>query len=211
MPYTWNPSCGESMPGSREPRWCLLTLSRLGAFTGAVALALLLVAVLWGGSASKELVPWLPLFIAFLSLTTVAVHKVSHHPEARPLIDSVEHGFPGLSIDTWDDGSSRTGSDPEVPQPPTESNRQDSLYFALCGPPSRCSQRTGTDLSLSSVVGQCRSHWDAQTRSHFPAAGPLEQNTPGDFHAGSCHAHEDSPCSGSERGTVESSHPLLGL
>ncbi|KAK3310155.1 uncharacterized protein B0T15DRAFT_488845 [Chaetomium strumarium] len=58
---------------------------RFGPYTAAAALVFLLVAVLSAGSSRKDLIPWLPLFIASVSLITVATHEASQHIGHRPV------------------------------------------------------------------------------------------------------------------------------
>ncbi|KAJ4297101.1 hypothetical protein N0V88_004018 [Collariella sp. IMI 366227] len=143
---------------------------RYGPFTAAAALIILIVAVLSAGPSRKELIPWLPVFIASLSLITVAIYEVSQFHGLRPLSFAVEDEFSGVSIDTWSERSYRTLSTQPGPQPLFESNRLDRLYFVHNGPASRSSHRTGTaatDITLSGVAGQCQPHWDPQTLSHF--------------------------------------------
>jgi hypothetical protein len=137
-----------------------------------------------------------------------------------------------VSIDTWSERSSRTMSTQHGPHPLLESNRRNSLFFALAGPPSRTSpsrtsNRTGTDatdITLRSVVGHCRSEWDPQTLSHFPDAqipsrcldnAQPERETPGEeiqrrpSPAGGSNPEPDMDVD-SDRGSLESNHPLLG-
>jgi hypothetical protein len=196
----------------------LLSLSRFGPFTAAAALFLLLVAVLAAGSARQELIPWLPLFIASLSLITVVIYDISQRMGPRPLSNAELEDLAGVSIDARSDGSLRTVSTQQRPLRPPESNRLDSLYFDRHGPPSRASHRTGTnvtEISLSGVEGQCRPQWDAQTRSYFQETTLPEQENPEEpfIRSASPDAQGDSdPDSDldSDHGTVESSHPLLG-
>jgi len=196
----------------------LLTVSRFGPFTAAAALVLLFLAVLAAGPSRKELTPWLPLFIASLSLITVAIYEISRHIGPCPLSVSADDEFSGVSIDTGSERSLRTLSTQQSPQQLLESNRMDPLYFDRHGPPSRSSHRTGTDgteISLSGVVAQRRSEWDAHTQSYFPNSTFPEQDPAGEPHVRSPRPDgEDSPDLNfdldSEHGTVESSRPLLG-
>lgn len=182
-----------------------------------MALILLLVAVLSAGSTRRELIPWLPLFIASLSLVTVAIYEIFQHARTRPLSITAEDSLSGVSIDTWSERSLRTWSGPREPQVPAESNRFDPLLWSLHGPSSRCSHRTDTDateLSLSSVVGQFREDWDAHTRSHFrddisPEPNSHREAHPGDGQSQETVADRNSDL-GSEHGTEELSRPLLG-
>jgi hypothetical protein len=193
-------------------------VSRFGPFTAAAALVLLFLAVLAAGSSRKELTPWLPLFIASLSLITVAIYEISRHIGPCPLSVSAHDEFSGVSIGAGSERSLRTLSTQQGPPPLLESNRMDPLYFARHGPSSRSSHRTGTDgteISLSGVVGERRPEWDAPTQSYFFNTTFPEQDP-----AGEPHVRSSSPEGGhspdlnfdldSEDGTVESSRPLLG-
>jgi hypothetical protein len=191
---------------------------RFGPYTAAVALVLLLVAVLAAGSSRKEFIPWLPLFIASLSLITVSIHEISLHFEPRRVSFIPEDTFTGVSIDGWSERSSRTISTQQRPQPLPESTRRDSLLFARHGPSSRTSDRTSTnvtDISLSSIVGQCRPQWDARTRAYFPDVVLSDQDATGEPHArttspGLMSNPDSSSDSDSDHGSVESNQPLLG-
>ena len=191
---------------------------RFGSFTAAAALFLLLVSVLAAGSSRQELIPWLPLFIASLSLITVAIYDISQRMGPRPLCNAEDDYLTGVSIDARSDTSLRTMSTHQRPLPPPDSNRLDSLYFARHGPSSRSSHRTGTnvtEISLSSVVAQCRPQWDVQTKSYFPETILPDQENPEEpiIRSASPDAQGDAdPDSDldSDHGTVESSHPLLG-
>lgn len=139
-----------------------------------MALVLLLVAVLAAGSSREDLTPWLPLFITSSSLVTVVMSElllhVNPYPAAANAEFNSEYEFSGVSIDSLSDCSLRTLSSRPRSQSAFESTRRDSLYFDRHGPSSTASGRTGTgltDITLSSVVGQCQPHWDARTRSHF--------------------------------------------
>ncbi|KAK4185535.1 hypothetical protein QBC35DRAFT_301595 [Podospora australis] len=148
---------------------------RFGPITAAIALLFLLVAVVSGGPASrKDLVPWLPLFIAASSLLTVAFHEVSKKLEPPPLSVTADNEieFTGVSVDTASERSFQTES---LGQPRNdldfEPNRIDSLYFAHHdGPSSRYSRGSGSngsEISLSSITGQAQPHWDNMTRTYF--------------------------------------------
>ncbi|GAB1310346.1 hypothetical protein MFIFM68171_00556 [Madurella fahalii] len=188
---------------------------RFGPFTVAVALVLLFGAVLSAGPSRTELIPWLPLFIACLSLITVAIHKISQHMGPRRLSVTSEDEFSGVSIDTLSGRSIRTASSQRGPLPVLESNRLDPLYFTMPGPPSRTSHRTGTtgtELSLSSVTGQVQADWDARIRDYFPEETPPQQNqehrsnTDSDADA-DADAYSDS---NTEPEAAEARRPLLG-
>ncbi|KAK4251967.1 hypothetical protein C7999DRAFT_27655 [Corynascus novoguineensis] len=156
---------------------------RFGPFTAAAALALLLVAVLANPAGRTNLIPWLPLFIALVSLITIVINDISRRDRVRTPSFRVEDEFSWPSTDAWSNHSLRTMSTPQQPPSVFESNRHDHLLFAGDGPPSLASQRTGTtvsDITLSSVPPQIRSGWDARTRVFFPeAALPEEQVDPG--------------------------------
>jgi hypothetical protein len=185
-----------------------------------VALVFLLVAVLAAGSSRKDLIPWLPPFIASVSLITVVIYDISLHTEAGRVSYIPESTLSGMSIDAWSERSARTMSTQQRPQTMLESSRFDWLFFARHGPPSRMSQRTGTnvtDISLSSIEGQCRSQWDAPTRGYFPDYVMPDQDARGEPHfriASPGLMSNQDPSSDSEadsdRGSVESNQPLLG-
>ncbi|KAK4105813.1 hypothetical protein N658DRAFT_134217 [Parathielavia hyrcaniae] len=189
-----------------------------GPLTAAAALFFLLVAVLGAGSSRSDLIPWLPLFAASLSLITVVVYEISEHVEPEPLSCAAGEPLSGISVDTLSESCSRTMSSHFGPQTPLETNRHDRLLFIHQGPSSTTSHRTATDITditLSSVEGYCRPEWDAQTRSHFMENALPERERPGQ-------ACQRSPSPGGERsrdldmdldpcrGSLESSHPLLG-
>ncbi|KAK4240006.1 hypothetical protein C8A03DRAFT_13625, partial [Achaetomium macrosporum] len=191
---------------------------RFGPYTAAAALVFLLVAALSAGPSRKDLIPWLPLFIASLSLITVATYEVSQLTGHRPVSVVAEDELSMASIDRWSGCSRRTLSTLPGPLPWFESNRRNPLYFARGGPSSRTSHRTNTnatDISLSSVEGQFRPHWDALTQSLFPDHIPPERNSQAEQDVSSAREGEErhpDPVSDvdSDHGTVESGHPLLG-
>lgn len=194
---------------------------KYGPFTAAAALVFLLLAVLAAGSSRRDLIPWLPLFIASLSLMTIAIYKVARHGGPRHLSIAAEHEFSGVSIDTLSNRSDRTISTQPRPRAVLEPDRHTSLYLNLCGPSSMVSShRTGTDateISLSSVEGQCRSEWDELTRGYFPknsspARYPAQEPLAGSISPG--HDSASNPASeldlSSDPGSVELTRPLLG-
>ena len=200
----------------------MLTRHRFGPYTAAVALVFLLVAVLAAGSSRKDLIPWLPPFIASVSLITVVIYDISLHLEAGGVSFVPESTFSGVSIDAWSERSARTMSTQQRPQSMLESSRLDWHLFGRDGPPSRMSQRTGTnvtDISLSSIEGQFRSQWDALTRGYFPdhvmpdqdATGePLVRITSPGLMSNQDPSSDPDPGSDSDHGSVESNQPLLG-
>jgi hypothetical protein len=185
-----------------------------------VALVCLLVTVHTAGSSRKDLIPWLPPFIASVSLITVVIYNVSLHFEAQRFSFIPENTFSGVSIDAWSERSARTMSTQQRPQTMLESTRLDSLFFGRYGPPSRASQRTGTgvtDISLSSIEEQCRPQWDALTRGYFPDHVMPDQDATGEPHIRTTSPglmSNQDPSSDSEadsdHGSVESDQPLLG-
>lgn len=197
----------------------LLTVSRFGPFTAAAALVLLFLAVLAAGPSRAELTPWLPLFIAALSLITVAIYEfLRRHTNPCPLSVSADEECSGVPIDAGSERSLRTLSTQQSPSQPLESNRMNPLYFDRHGPSSRSSHRTGTDgteISLSGVVGQRRSDWDPHTQSYFCNTPFPEQDPAGEPHVRNASPEgERSPDVNfdldSDHGTVGSSRPLLG-
>ncbi|KAL2144159.1 hypothetical protein VTI28DRAFT_9534 [Corynascus sepedonium] len=156
---------------------------RFGRFTAAAAVTLLLVAVLANPAARNDLIPWLPLFIALVSLITIVINDFSRRGRVRTPSFRAEDEFSWPSTDAWSDHSLRTMSTQQRPPSVLESNRHNRLFFARDGPPSLAPQRTGTtvsDITLSSVLPQIRSCWDAPTRRFFPEAPlPEEQVDPG--------------------------------
>ncbi|KXX82842.1 hypothetical protein MMYC01_200552 [Madurella mycetomatis] len=186
---------------------------RFGPFTAAAALLLLLTAVLSAGPSRKELIPWLPIFIACLSLITVAIHKISQHMGPRRLSVNAEDDFSGVSIDTLSGRSIRSAPSQRAPPPVLESSLLNSLYFTMPGPPSRTSHRTGTtgtELSLSSVAGQIQPDWDPRIQAYF--AGEIRQEQPLEHSNADPSADADSDSdsdSDSESETVEARRPLL--
>jgi hypothetical protein len=185
-----------------------------------VALVFLLVAVLAAGPSRKDLIPWLPPFIASVSLITVVIYDISLHLEAPPVSFVPEGTFSGMSNDAWSERSARTMSTQQRPQAMPESSRLDSLVFGRYGPPSRTSQRTGTnvtDISLSSIEGQYRPQWDAPTRGYFPDHVMPDEDATGEPHARitspGLMSNQDPSSdfeADSNHGSVESNQPLLG-
>ncbi|KAK1752379.1 hypothetical protein QBC47DRAFT_55878 [Echria macrotheca] len=144
---------------------------RFGPFTVPPCLLILLLFVLPAGSPRKELVPWLPLFIATSSLLPVVVHGLSkrYKVQARTRPVDVERGS-NYSIDTWSGRSSLPRASHDQPgRPPSQPH--DSVLFGCPGrPSSRYSHQTGdSDVGLSDVSGRAQSDWDSQTRGFFPA------------------------------------------
>ncbi|KAK3341751.1 hypothetical protein B0T25DRAFT_352318 [Lasiosphaeria hispida] len=144
---------------------------KFGPFTAPLALLILVLSVLPASSPRAEIVPWLPLFIAFTSLLTVAVHELSKRFSVRRRANVLRDELSGVSIDTLSNGSVEAGTGDDGPRnlPPAESNRFESLYYSQNGPPSHYSRRTGdSEISLSDRVGQAPSDWDSITRGFFP-------------------------------------------
>ncbi|KAK0617955.1 hypothetical protein B0T17DRAFT_475001, partial [Bombardia bombarda] len=146
---------------------------RFGPYTAPVALFLLLLAVLPADSSREELVPWLPLFIVSLSLTTVAIDKASQHlgsPRSLVAFKRDVDELSGVSIDSWSDCSAEALSDLYEHRPPSESYRFNPIFFGRHGPSSQCSQWTGSSASvicLSDVMGQRQADWDPLTQTFF--------------------------------------------
>lgn len=193
---------------------------RFGPITAAIALVFLLVAVVSAGHASrKDLIPWLPLFIAASSLFTVSLHEVSKKLECQPLSVNADEEleFTGVSVDANSERSFQTES---VHQPrghaDFEPNQIDSLCFAhQQGPSSRYSHGTnGSDISLASVAGEAQPHWDPLVRTYF--TGRMAQETGQDFehplHTGPTlqETHSEHLDTDSENGVSEQARPLLG-
>ncbi|KAL2263233.1 hypothetical protein VTK26DRAFT_7652 [Humicola hyalothermophila] len=189
---------------------------RFGPFTATVALILLVVAVLSGGSTRSEIIPWLPVFIASLSLATVAIHELSQCTAARPLSYTTEDEFSGVAVDAWSERSLLTLPTSQGHRAPSQSNRFDPPFYAHQGPSSRCSHRTdagATEITLSGVVGQCREHWDAQTRKYFDRDTSLVPDVHAEAQVTGDRGHENTPerdsDSDSEHGNEELTRPLL--
>ncbi|KAK3328889.1 hypothetical protein B0H66DRAFT_5345 [Apodospora peruviana] len=186
---------------------------RTGPYTAPVALLFLLLAVLPAGSSRKELIPWLPLFLVFSSLGTVAVDKASKRIRLRRGGDVVLDQFSGVSIDTSSEESFRTVSDRRGRRPPSQSNRHNAIYFGRYGPPSQYSCRTGSgdsELTLSGVTGQPRPTWDPQTQSYFTPERIQPMDLPGQPYAWMDRDYESEPDMASESTSGRSDHPLLG-
>ena len=131
-----------------------------------MALLILLLSILPAGSNRKELVPWLPLFIATYGLATVALHEVSlrFHNGQSPV--SLEDGPSEMSIRAWNLGAARPRA--------FRGTRLDSLLFGRYGPSSHHSRQTGdSEFHLSDVSGRCQSDWDSVTRHFFTAEDNL--------------------------------------
>ncbi len=234
---------GMSTPGHCRrccPVGCrrLLTVSSFGPFTAAAGLVLLFFVVLAAPPPRQDFIPWLPLFIASVSLTTVVIYRISQQMGPRPLSVAAEDDFSGVSVDAGGGPSFRSLSTQRGP--PSESYRNQSHFFARHGPSSRTSYRTDTDtsgISLAGVAGQVQPQWDPLTRSYFSPAVLPNQTSPdepqtlnGSTEGQSSQAQDMSPDeepetdpetdpernlpmdsdSDSEHETVESSQPLLG-
>ncbi|KAK0731641.1 hypothetical protein B0H67DRAFT_81417 [Lasiosphaeris hirsuta] len=162
-----------------------------GPFTVPLALLILVLSVLPAGSPRAELVPWLPLFIAFTSLFTVAVHEVSRRFSVRRRTIVLMDDFSGVSIDTLGNRSGEVGTfiNGRHSRPAAESSHFDPLYYSQNGPPSHYSRRTGdSEISLSGGVEEARSDWDSMTRGFFPR----NQNRPATEQQEHFHAPLDS-------------------
>jgi hypothetical protein len=203
------------MVSRRRSLVSLLTISRLGAYTVAVALLFLLLVVIHAGSARKELIQWLPLFIISWSLATVAIYKALgyHSPHQGAVVEGAE--LSRVVIDSSSDHSFRTLSDQQSHPTPSESNRLNPLYFAHHGPSSRCSRRTESgdsdvSISLSGVGGRPQPHWDLRTATFFPGEniGP-ETDSSGEDH-GRINRERDMSLDLMSEATFGSSHPFLG-
>lgn len=193
---------------------------RFGPITAAIALVFLLVAVVSAGHASrKDLVPWLPLFIAASSLLTVSVHEVSKKLESQPLSVNADEEleFTGVSVDANSERSSQTASSY---QPRGHANVEPSRIDSLCfahqqGPSSRYSHGTsGSEISLSSIAGQAQPHWDPLIRTYFTGSMTQEpgQDLEQPLYAGTTLQETESENShtDSEDGVSEQARLLLG-
>ena len=179
------PLSGMSTPGHRR-RCChaqrgrLLTVPSFGPFTAAAGLILLFITVFAAPPPRQDFIPWLPLFMASVSLITVVIYDISQEMRPLPFSVTAEDRFSGVSVDAGGEPSFRSLS--VQPSPPSESYRNHSQYFERHGPSSRTSHWTNTntsDISLSGVAGEVRSQWDAPTRSHFAPADLPSQAAPG--------------------------------
>ncbi|KAK3337185.1 hypothetical protein B0T19DRAFT_63295 [Cercophora scortea] len=141
---------------------------RFGLYVAPVALLFLLLVVIAAGHSRTELIPWLPLFTVFSSLATVAIDTGYANLSTRQ--QDIVFEFSGVSVDPGREESSSGSSGGYTRQPPSESYRQNPLFFGRYGPSSQTSRRTESgesELTLSGVQAQPRAHWDSQTRSHF--------------------------------------------
>ncbi|KAK3695068.1 hypothetical protein B0T22DRAFT_438099 [Podospora appendiculata] len=180
-----------------------------GLYVAPVALLFLLLVVIAAGHSRIELIPWLPLYTVFSSLVTVAID--TGYADLRTRQDA-RYEFTGVSVDPWREESTSGSSDGYTRQPPSESYRQNPLFFGRYGPSSQTSRRTESgesELTLSGVQGQPRAHWDSQTRSHFAAeCGQPALESPGPIPTWT---HEDSGLGrGSFSERTGSDRPFLG-
>ncbi|KAK0657351.1 hypothetical protein B0T16DRAFT_58664 [Cercophora newfieldiana] len=152
---------------------------RFGPFTAPVALFILLLAVLPPGSPRAELIPWLPLFIAASSLSTVAIHESYMRFEDPSPRLSLEDGPSDISIGTWSYRSTQIGalSNQHSGHAQGDLAAIDALLH-LQGPPFHyAQQRHDSDISLSDGSGRIPSDWDSETRSFWP-----DRNTQPNYH-----------------------------
>jgi len=178
-------------------------------------LLILLLFVLPAGSPRKELVPWLPLFIATSSLLPVLLHGLSrrYKVQARTRTGDVERG-PNYSIATLTERSTlpRASHDDQPGRPPSQPHG--SVLFGCLGrPPSDYSRQTGdSDVGLSDVSARTQSDWDSQTRGFFGAqANQQSPQDPGHTHRQGWEGFpygqpDDLP---SENASASSGQPLL--
>lgn len=145
---------------------------RFGPFTAPLALFILLLAVLPSASPRTELIPWLPLFIASFSLSTVAVDEVHKRLNSHSA-PSVEDGLTDIPIGSWSYRSSQmeTLSDEQSIRTLDDLNTIDTLLRGIHGPQLHYHphQIADSDISLSDGSGRAPSDWDSTTRSFFPA------------------------------------------
>ncbi|KAK0631976.1 hypothetical protein B0T14DRAFT_17207 [Immersiella caudata] len=147
---------------------------RFGPFTAPLALFILLLAVLPPGSPRTELIPWLPLFIASSSLSTVAIHKIHRRfVDPQPWI-SLEDGPSDISIGTWSCRAAQMEAASDQQSSHTLGELTiDALLLGLHDvPPLQYPERHDSDISLSDGPGRLPSDCDSETRSFFP-----QQNT----------------------------------
>lgn len=191
----------------------LLTVFRFGPYTVPIALLLLLLAVLPAGPSRKDLIPWLPLFIVFCSLGTVAIDKASNNLRLRRGGEFVPDELSGVSFDSWSDHTFPTASDRRGRRPPSQSNRLHPIYFGRYGPSSQYSHpsRSESDITLGGVVGQIRQTWDTQTRGYFDTgAADVALEPTGQVQADVMRSMEPEEDQFSESQSNLSDHPLLG-
>jgi hypothetical protein len=151
---------------------------RFGPFTAPLALFILLLAVLPPGSPRTELIPWLPLFIASLSLSTLAVHEIHRRLVDRHPWSSLENGLSDISIGTWSYRSAQmeAASDRESNHTLGDSTI-DVFLLGLHDHPLQYPVRHDSDISLSDGSGRLPSDWDSETRSFFPARDTRPSST----------------------------------
>jgi len=136
-----------------------------------------LLAVLSPGAPRKDIVPWLPLFIASTSLSTVAIHEFSQRYRIQKRLPSPEDG----RSDTWSRPSTRRGASSDGRSSRRLSEINNRLCYGQYGPSSHYSGQSGdSELTLSGLPGQPRPHWDATTQSFFQ----VEASHAGHEHAG---------------------------
>ena len=130
----------------------IMHVHSIGCYVLSAALLLLLLAVVSVGPSRGDLVPWLPVFLVWTSMTTLAVDGVAAHYQTglRPLawMISSTHANTGAT--------SSTRSLKTRPRSPlSESNRRDPLLFGyMDGPPSHYSGGTssgGSPITLEHV------------------------------------------------------------
>lgn len=171
------------------------------------------------GSQRKELLPWLPLFVAAVNVVTLAVGKLNERTKARQRPSTPEDGPGDMPFATW---SSRSSPEPSSTagvstRRPFDSAPHGPMVYGQFGPPSQCSHRTGdSEMSLSDGPGCCRAAWDPATLSFFPGheSLPAAAPTSGPWESAGLAAIRgfDAPEMGlaSEASTAASRQPLLG-
>ncbi|KAK4451615.1 hypothetical protein QBC34DRAFT_49219 [Podospora aff. communis PSN243] len=151
---------------------------RFGPFTAPLALFILLLAVLPPDSPRTELIPWLPLFIASFSLSTVAVHEIhKRHVDQEPRI-SLEDGPSDISIGTWSYRSAQMEAASDQESRHTLGNSTiDVFLLGLHDHQLEYPVRHDSDISLSDGSSRLPSDWDSETRSFFPRGNTSPSST----------------------------------
>lgn len=133
-----------------------------------MAFLILLLVVLPPGAPRKDIAPWLPLFIASSSLSTVAIYEFSQRYRIRQRLPSPEDGRSDYSIGTWSGPSTRRGASSDGQSSRRPSEIDDRFLYGQYGPSSHYSGHSGdSQLTLSGLPGQPRPHWDATTQRFF--------------------------------------------
>ena len=141
-----------------------------GRYILPFALLALLLAIVSAGSSRKDLIPWVPVFVVFTSISTIVVHEVVRRLHSQWAFRLATDADSGVADESGSEHTFRTRVERQA-WPPSQSNRMDPRLFRyFTGPSSFYSgdnESRSSHLTLADVSAQPQSYWTPQIWRFF--------------------------------------------